>query len=254
MLFRSPRNQIDFNEIGEKSPGMYVFINNTWELVKPYVSLHDVVDKLSEEFDISTSKYANGTDVLMVGNDSIFIKSICNKADKIGNIFYFKVEPKFCEDYDQNIPIIIDVESVPAIPLMSNQSDIDCISHDGISCCAEAISLLFKEVDYLHGTNVTIIGNGHAVKGLHNILTNDCDCTITICHSKTKDLHQMTEHADVIIVAAPILPKDVTLSNNPYIIDVSHTFKSFSGSDNYVGNIGKLTTSIILNRAVKSNK
>lgn len=54
----------------------------------------------------------------------------------------------------------------------------------------------------LKGRDVTIIGRSiHIGKPLFNLLQNR-NCTVTMCHSKTKDLNKHTKDADIIISSA----------------------------------------------------
>ena len=49
------------------------------------------------------------------------------------------------------------------------------------------------------------------------------DATVTMCHSKTKDLQSITKKADIIVTAigkAKFLSKDYIGTNKPVIIDV----------------------------------
>ena len=72
-----------------------------------------------------------------------------------------------------------------------------------VPCTAAAIVELLKEYNVeLEGKKVTIIGKGKLVgKPLINILLNE-GCTVTVCHTKTKDLKEHTLNADIVISAA----------------------------------------------------
>jgi methylenetetrahydrofolate dehydrogenase (NADP+)/methenyltetrahydrofolate cyclohydrolase len=74
------------------------------------------------------------------------------------------------------------------------------------------------------GKNVTIIGRSDIVgKPMAQLLT-DADATVTLCHSKTRNLHQHLTHADLIVCAvgkAKFL--DCRIINAP-VIDVGINF------------------------------
>lgn len=72
-----------------------------------------------------------------------------------------------------------------------------------IPCTVKGIIRLLEEYDVnLEGQNVVIIGRGEIVgKPLSLALTNR-NATVTLCHSKTKDLGNITKSADIVISAA----------------------------------------------------
>lgn len=71
-----------------------------------------------------------------------------------------------------------------------------------ISCTPKGIMYLLKEekID-LEGKNVVVVGRSILVgKPMMNLLIN-ANATVTLCHSKTKDLGKITKKADVLVVA-----------------------------------------------------
>ena len=73
------------------------------------------------------------------------------------------------------------------------------------------ILLDFYKID-IERKNVVVIGRSNIVgKPMSILLSNrgkNRDCTVTLCHSKTKDIESITKQADVIIAAVGI-PKFV---------------------------------------------
>lgn len=71
-----------------------------------------------------------------------------------------------------------------------------------VSCTPKGIMYLLKEEEIdLEGKNVVVIGRSILVgKPMMNLLIN-ANATVTLCHSKTKDLGKITKKADVLIVA-----------------------------------------------------
>ena len=71
-----------------------------------------------------------------------------------------------------------------------------------VSCTPKGImELLKREKINLAGANVVVIGRSILVgKPMMNLLIN-ADATVTLCHSKTKDLAKITKKADILIVA-----------------------------------------------------
>lgn len=86
-----------------------------------------------------------------------------------------------------------------------------------------AVMEFFKEAGYkLKGKHVVIIGRSKTV-GLplfHMILREDA--TLTVCHSKTENLKEFTQRADVVISAAgvPNLITEDMIENVTFLVDV----------------------------------
>ena len=71
-----------------------------------------------------------------------------------------------------------------------------------VSCTPKGImELLKREKVNLVGANAVVIGRSILVgKPMMNLLIN-ANATVTLCHSKTKDLEKITKKADVLVVA-----------------------------------------------------
>lgn len=71
-----------------------------------------------------------------------------------------------------------------------------------VSCTPKGIMELFKrEHINLEGANVVVIGRSILVgKPMMNLLIN-ANATVTLCHSKTKNIEKITRKADILIVA-----------------------------------------------------
>jgi len=88
---------------------------------------------------------------------------------------------------------------------------------------------IMKLLDYykvdIAGKDVTVIGRGNVVGKPIAFMMLQRDATVTICHSKTKDLASHTRNADIIIAAAgvPNLLKADMVKEGAYIVDVGTT-------------------------------
>lgn len=74
----------------------------------------------------------------------------------------------------------------------------------------------------LAGKNAVVIGRSNTVGKPMAMLLLNADCTVTVCHSKTRDLAEITKKAD-ILVAAIGRPKFVTadmVKDGAIVIDV----------------------------------
>lgn len=95
--------------------------------------------------------------------------------------------------------------------------------HGFVPCTAKGCLTLIKScVDDLVGKNVVVIGRSNIVgRPLAALLLKE-DCTVTICHSRTKDLQSITSRADIVISAMGN-PKFLTkeyFNPNAVVIDV----------------------------------
>ena len=131
--------------------------------------------------------------------------SLANWADNVGGII---VQLPLPEGFDEQ-------EAVNAVQI---SKDVDGFKQGSpfLPCTPEAILyVLEKELGDLSGKNVLLIGKGKLVgKPLIDLLL-DRGCTLTIAHSKTKNLnHFLTDYHDVVITAVG-KPKLVNL----YMVD-----------------------------------
>ena len=81
--------------------------------------------------------------------------------------------------------------------------------------------LEYYKID-ISGKNVVIVGRSDLVgKPLASLMTN-YNATVTLCHSKTKNLHEFTTNADILIAAVgvPKLIKKDDVKEDSVIIDV----------------------------------
>lgn len=98
--------------------------------------------------------------------------------------------------------------------IMPPSKDIDCISPlsmasiydrsiDGcLPCTAEAAVELLKHWKIpLAGAEAVVIGRSLVVGRALALLLLDENCTVTICHSRTKDLQRVSSRADIVIAA-----------------------------------------------------
>ena len=97
-------------------------------------------------------------------------------------------------------------------------------NNDMISCTPQGILSLLKEYEIkLEGKEVVIIGRSTIVgKPLALAMINE-NATVTVCHSKTKDLRKVTQRADILVSAigkAKMIDSSYIGDNCKVIIDV----------------------------------
>lgn len=124
---------------------------------------------------------------------------------------------------------------------ISPNKDIDCLTYENIGklysgnpnflpCTPNSVLTILKESNVvLEGKEIVIIGRSNIVgKPLLQLLLNE-NATITICHSRTKNLEKVCSRADILIVAIG-KPKFITskyIKEDAIVIDVGTS--SFNG-------------------------
>ena len=111
---------------------------------------------------------------------------------------------------------------------LNDSNIIDLINgRDALYPCTACgvVSLLDKYEVTLEGSNVVIVGRSSLVgMPLFHMLENR-NATVTLCHSKTRNLVDITKNADIIISATGVkgLIKEDMVGDNTVIIDVGIT-------------------------------
>lgn len=238
--------------------------------------------------------------VIQIGNNAssnIYLKSKKKACDEVGIIFKsISFVNNESEEYiineikkfnnDENvtailvqIPIIGNYNTDKIINTISKDKDVDGLTDYNISklyknefdiipCTPYGIIELFKyhNVD-LMGKNVVIIGKSQLVGKPLMVLLLNLGATVTVCHSKTKNLKSITKKADILVVAAGckhLIKKDMVM-NNSIVIDVGINnidgkiygdvdFKKVSKKALVTpvpGGIGLLTVSMLLKNVLK---
>ncbi|MHB1390937.1 MAG: bifunctional methylenetetrahydrofolate dehydrogenase/methenyltetrahydrofolate cyclohydrolase FolD [Thermoleophilia bacterium] len=92
-----------------------------------------------------------------------------------------------------------------------------------VSCTpAGVVELLKRSNTVLEGANAVVVGRSNNVGKPAALLLLDENCTVTICHSRTKDLGAVTRNADVLVAAVgvPQLIKGDMVKEGATVIDV----------------------------------
>ncbi len=141
-----------------------------------------------------------------------------------------------------------------------------------ISCTPHGVIKMLEEYNInLKGANVVVLGRSNIVgKPLVQCLLNK-DATVTICHSKTKNIEEITRNADILISAIG-KPKFVTanmVKENAVVIDVGINrletglvgdvdFEEVSKKASYItpvpGGVGPMTIAMLLQNVVIAAK
>ncbi len=142
-----------------------------------------------------------------------------------------------------------------------------------ISCTPYGVTKILEEYNINpEGANAVIIGRSNIVgKPMSQCLLNK-NATVTVCHSKTQNLKDITKKAD-IIVAALGKPKFITedmIKEGATVIDVGINrdengklvgdvdFENVSKKAGYIspvpGGVGPMTVAMLMNNVVKAAK
>ena len=241
--------------------------------------------------------------VIMVGDDKasqVYVRNKSKVCDEIGIEFeeYLldsKIEQKVLIDLieklnkDRNIHGILLQSPIPenldineAFRTIAPEKDVDgfnplnvgklCLNQDTfVSCTPYGIMKMFEAYDIdLNGKNVTIIGRSNIVgKPLIQCCLNK-NATVTVCHSKTKDLKQHTQNADVVIAAIGkskfikedmvkpgVVAIDVGINrddegNITGDIDFDNVYKKASYITPVPGGVGPMTIAMLMNNVIKA--
>lgn len=142
-----------------------------------------------------------------------------------------------------------------------------------VACTPSGVMKLLEYYDIpLEGKNAVVIGRSNLVgKPLAQLLL-DANCTVTICHSKTQNLAEITSRADIVCVAigkAKFLTSDI-VKNGAVVIDVGMDrdengklcgdvdFDSVAPKCSFItpvpGGVGPMTVTMLLANTVKAYK
>ena len=124
----------------------------------------------------------------------------------------------------------------------------------------------------IEGKRAVVIGRSNIVgKPLIQCLLNK-NATVTICHSKTKNIAEITKEADILIAALgkPKFVKENMVKENAVVIDVGINrneegklvgdvdFENVSKKASYItpvpGGVGPMTIAMLMNNVVKATK
>ena len=132
------------------------------------------------------------------------------------------------------LPLPKHINEELVIKSISPEKDVDGFHPDNVAnlwlgndcikpCTPQGIIDIIDEANInLEGKNVVVIGRSNIVGLPVAKMCLDRNATVTICHSKTKQLQEITQKADVIIVAVgrPCFLKGDMVSEGVIVIDV----------------------------------
>lgn len=241
---------------------------------------------------------------ILVGNDGGSIYYM-NSQEKVANslrVEFVKVTlPEVCDDIDViseihklneddgvqgiilQLPLPVKFNEKKIIREISPNKDIDCLTFESqgklymgepkfLPCTPNSVVTLIKSLNIdIVGKNVVVLGRSNIVgKPVAQLLLNE-NATVTICHSKTKNLKEVCKGADILVVAIgkPKFIDESYVNENTIVIDVGTS--SFEGKitgdvdfDKVIekcklltpvpGGVGALTTTLLIKNACEALK
>ena len=261
-----------------------------------------IIEEIKNE--ITTKNYKIGFAVIWVGNDeasSIYVKNKIKKCEEVGiKAELFHLDDTINEEELLNLidelnersdingillqsPIPKHINITKCFNRIKPNKDIDGFSNISvgnlclgmplhISCTPKGIMRLFKEYNIdLEGKNVCLINRSNIVgKPLFNLLIGE-NATVTMCHSKTKDIKKFTRDADIVITAVGI-PGFITadmIKEDAIVIDVGISrvngkvvgdvlYEEVSQKASYItpvpGGVGPMTIAMVLENILETVK
>ncbi|HJV17298.1 MAG TPA: bifunctional 5,10-methylenetetrahydrofolate dehydrogenase/5,10-methenyltetrahydrofolate cyclohydrolase [Bacillales bacterium] len=179
------------------------------------------------------------------------------------------------------LPDHLDMDAI--VNLIDPAKDIDCMSpvnlekvfeghSDGFApCTPKAVIEILKHYEVpLKGANVVVAGRSLVVGKPLAMLLLDENATVTICHSRTKDMPSVTSKADIVVAAigkAKFMTEDF-FSEEQVVVDVGinddgngkicgdvdydAVFDKVKALNPAIGGVGLITTTILLNHVVQA--
>lgn len=182
------------------------------------------------------------------------------------------------------LPIPKHLDEKKLLSLIPVEKDVDGFSEQNVgklvlgedcllSCTPNGVIELLKKYEIrFSGKNAVVIGRSNIVGKPMSFLLLRENCTVTICHSKTKDISLFTNNADIIVVAigkAKFL-KGNMIKQGAIIVDVGMNrdengklcgdvdFEECSKKASYItpvpGGVGPMTIAMLLKNTLKAFK
>lgn len=180
------------------------------------------------------------------------------------------------------VPLPDQVDENKVLEAISPEKDVDGFSPVNIGrlytgqrtfvpCTPLGIMELLKHTGSLEGKDVAVIGRSHIVGQPVAKLLTDQNATVTVMHSRTKDMVEKLKNFDVVVsaVGKPGLVKGSDLKEGAIVIDVGNTmvddklvgdvdYDSAAEVASYItpvpGGVGPLTITMVLNNTLLAAK
>ena len=261
-----------------------------------------------EELKASVKKYIDTEGIIpclssiLIGNDggSIFYvnfqRKICDSMGIRYNLIRFDEDAKEKEvidaiqslNMDNNIHGIILQVPLPKhldekriISYIDPRKDVDSLTDSNVGrlfkgercfepCTPKAVIEIIKNAGInIEGKRAVVVGRSNIVGKPLAIMLLKNNATVTVCHSKTKNLRDVTKEADILIscVGIPNMIKKYHIKEGAVVIDVGTSnvngkmkgdvdFEEVKNKASYItpvpGGVGSVTTMMLLQNTMKA--
>ena len=203
-------------------------------------------------------------------------KEVLNLIDKLNNDD--KIDGMIVQ-----LPLPKHIDEQAVINSISPKKDVDAFHPENVGrimigkygflpCTPAGIMELLKEENIeTKGKNAVVIGRSNIVGKPMALLLINKDATVTVCHSKTKNIEEITKKADILVVAvgkANFVTKDM-VKEGAVVIDVGMNrdengklcgdvkFDEVEAISSYItpvpGGVGPMTRAILMKNAVTAS-
>ena len=245
-----------------------------------------------------------GLAVILVGDDpasQVYVRNKIKACDEVGIKSFLCKLPEnstfdevagtigyLNENIDVNgmilqLPLPKHLDEIALIDLICPEKDVDgcTFTQKGrlwtgrdslVACTPLGVIRLLEHYDVeLQGKNAVVVGSNLVGKPLAQLLL-DKNCTVTVCHSRTKNLGEITKNADIVCVAigkAKFLKEDM-VKEGAVVIDVGMDrdengklcgdvdFAAVSPKCSLItpvpGGVGPMTVTMLIENTVKAFK
>lgn len=181
------------------------------------------------------------------------------------------------------LPLPITMNEKKVVSSISPIKDIDCLTYENqgklymgekryLPCTPRSVVTILENLDMdLQGKEVVVLGRSNIVGKPVAALMLEKNCTVTICHSRTKDLKNVCKRADILIVAIgkPKYIDSSFIKSGAVVIDVgtSSLNGKITGDVNleevidvtsYItsvpGGVGAITTTLLMKNVCEAMK
>ncbi len=228
--------------------------------------------------------YMNNQEKVATSLGVLFNKVILDKnisQEELINVIKSLNEDKNTSGIILQLPLPKGFDEKKVIKTICPTKDIDCLTFENqgklymgepefLPCTPNSVVTLLKSLNTpIEGKEVVVLGRSNIVgKPVAQLLLNE-NATVTICHSRTKNLKDVCKRADILVVAIgkPKFLDDTYIKDGAIIIDVGTS--SFEGKitgdvdfdkvvekASYItpvpGGVGALTTTLLIKNACEA--
>tara|TARA_B100001248_G_scaffold138519_1_gene104048 strand:- start:1441 stop:2337 length:897 start_codon:yes stop_codon:yes gene_type:complete len=216
--------------------------------------IREKVKKFGSQLKSKTGKVP-GLAVVLVGENPASRVYVKNKIEKTAEVGFNSIEHKLSEKVSENelidvvdklnndknvqgilvqLPLPEHINSDKILDRIKPEKDVDGFHANNVGklwsgleslvpCTPLGCSILIKKISKdLSGKHAVIIGRSNIVGKPMAALLLGMNATVTICHSRTKDLESVCKEADIVVAAVgiPEMVKSNWIKEGAIIIDV----------------------------------